>query len=129
MLKILKKRAEMIRRDAYALYLASRHPGVPRISKIIMVGMVAYILSPIDLIPDFIPIIGGLDELILLPLGITLLKRSIPGEIWEECRERAVIELASGLPRNQKAVWVVCGLWLLILGIFGWVFVVHYKSR
>jgi len=73
----------------YALYLASRRRDVPWHAKAVAVLVVAYALSPIDLIPDFIPVLGYLDDLLLLPLGIALVIRLIPRPILEECRDQA----------------------------------------
>ncbi len=118
-----KNRAERMNRDVYALYVASRHPRVPRVSKIIIAGVVAYLLSPVDLIPDFIPILGALDDLLIVPLGVALALRTIPGDVWRECREQASAELANGLPRNKKAAAVIVALWLALLaaaGFAGW---------
>jgi uncharacterized membrane protein YkvA (DUF1232 family) len=113
----LKKRAERLNRDVYALYVASRHPGVPRISKFIIAGVVAYLLSPIDLIPDFIPVLGVLDDIILLPLGVALAIRTIPADVWRECRERSAAELAGELPRNRKAAVVVVAVWCALASL------------
>ena len=112
MLERLKKRAEALNRDVYALYVASRHPEVPRLSKLIVAAVVAYLLSPVDLIPDFIPVLGVLDDIVLLPLGVALAIRTIPPDVWRECRERADAGLAGGLPRNRKAAAVVVSIWI-----------------
>lgn len=78
-----------LKRDAYALYLASRDRRVPWAAKILIMLVVGYVLSPIDLIPDFIPVLGYLDDMVLLPLGIALAIRLIPTDVWEQCRENA----------------------------------------
>ena len=114
-----KKRAERMNRDVYALYIASRDPRVPRRSKIIIAAVVAYLLSPVDLVPDFIPILGGLDDLLLVPLGAALALRTIPPDVLRECRERAAIELAGGLPSNRKAAAVIVAIWLALLAALG----------
>jgi uncharacterized membrane protein YkvA (DUF1232 family) len=85
----LKEWARVIKRDVHALYLASRDPRVPWYAKALAVAVAAYALSPIDLIPDFIPVLGYLDDLILLPLGILLVVWLIPPEIMAEHRELA----------------------------------------
>ncbi len=81
--------AAQLKRETYALYLAYRHPGVPWYAKAFSACVVAYAFSPIDLIPDFIPILGYLDDLILIPLGIALAMHMIPPEIMQDCRDEA----------------------------------------
>ena len=82
-----KKWAYSLKKNTYALYLASKDPRVPTLAKIVIGVVVAYALSPIDLIPDFIPVIGYLDDLLLLPLGIWLAIRLMPQIVWKECQE------------------------------------------
>src|SRR6266478_7923468 len=89
MLDHWKERARIIKRDVHALYLASRDPRVPWYAKVLAVAVAAYALSPIDLIPDFIPVVGYLDDLIIVPLGIWLVVSLIPDEVMAECRARA----------------------------------------
>jgi uncharacterized membrane protein YkvA (DUF1232 family) len=84
-----RARLESLRADTRALYLAVRDPRVPWYAKALAGLVTAYALSPIDLIPDFIPILGHLDDLVLVPLGIALTVRLIPGPVWAECRARA----------------------------------------
>ena len=84
-----KNWAEALRQNTHALYLAGKDPRVPILAKFVVVIVVAYALSPIDLIPDFIPIVGYVDDLLLLPIGIWIAVRLIPDEIWQDCRERA----------------------------------------
>ena len=88
-LSYIKAWARNLSRDGYAIYLASRDPRVSWYAKVIAVAVAAYALSPIDLIPDFIPIMGYLDELIILPLGIWLVLSLIPKEIMVEYRAKA----------------------------------------
>ncbi len=78
-----------LKAEAYAVYLASRDPRVPRYAKAVAVCVVGYALSPIDLIPDFIPVLGYLDDLVLIPLGVVMVLRMIPPAVMVECRERA----------------------------------------
>lgn len=110
----LQKWAKALKANTYALYLAARDPRVPLIAKILIGIVVAYALSPIDLIPDFIPVIGYLDDLILLPLGICLAIRLIPEAVWQECQALAAKQL-SELPRNRWAAFVVVLIWLLAI--------------
>jgi hypothetical protein len=79
--------------------------------------VVAYLLSPVDLIPDFIPVLGYLDDIVLVPLGISLAIRCIPAEIWADCRERAAERLPSDLPRNRAAMIVITALWVGVLAV------------
>ncbi|MEE4011537.1 YkvA family protein [Roseibium sp. FZY0029] len=81
--------AKRIKRDLHALYLAGRDPRVPWYVKLLVVATAAYALSPIDLIPDFIPVIGYLDDVLLVPLGIYLAVKLIPPQVMEECRDEA----------------------------------------
>ena len=101
-----------LKRNTYALYIAAREPGVPFAAKVIVGVVIAYALSPIDLIPDFIPVLGYLDDLLLLPLGIYLAIKLIPQPVWEKCRQRAEAELEQGLPRNRVAAAVIIAIWL-----------------
>ncbi len=125
-----KKWASALKRNTYALFLAARDPRVPVLAKIFIGLVVAYALSPIDLIPDFIPIIGYLDDLILLPLGIWLCIRLIPQEVWLECQALAVKQM-SKLPRSRRAAAVIVIIWILaIVGFILWLgpFVSEIKS-
>src|ERR1700712_2145822 len=89
MLSRLKTWASVLKRDSHAIYLASRNPRVPWYAKALAIAVAGYALSPIDLIPDFIPVIGYLDDLIILPLGIWLVVSLIPREIMVEYRAKA----------------------------------------
>lgn len=123
MLKSWKERAKPLKESTYALYLAARDPRVPPIAKVMATLSVAYALSPIDLIPDFIPVLGYLDDLILIPLGIALAIKMIPKQVWEECRQRASVETAEGLPNSRKAAFVIVAIWVLtpvLVGIVLW---------
>jgi uncharacterized membrane protein YkvA (DUF1232 family) len=84
-----RRRVEALKTELHALALACGHPGVPWYTKALALLVVAYALSPIDLIPDFIPVVGYLDDLLLLPLGIALVVRTVPPGVLAECRERA----------------------------------------
>ena len=118
---VWKKWADSLKMNTYALYLASKNARVPLCAKIIIGLVVAYALSPIDLIPDFIPVIGYLDDLLLLPLGIWLAIRLIPRDVWKECQASAA-ERASDMPHNRQAAVVIIIIWLLaIAGFTFWV--------
>jgi len=120
MIDRLRKRARSLKAEAYALYLAYRDPRVPLYARIFAAGVVAYAFSPIDLIPDFIPVIGYLDDLVLVPLGIALALKMIPPPVMEECRARAKEVMAQGKPVSLAAAAVIVVVWLLLaaLGIF-----------
>jgi len=85
----LRARVVHLKKETHALYLASRHPRTPWYAKAFIAAVVAYAVSPIDLIPDFIPVLGYLDDLVLVPLGIAVALRMIPPPVMAECRVRA----------------------------------------
>ncbi len=107
-----KRRARRLKAEVYALYLAYRDPRVPWYAKVLAACVVGYAISPIDLIPDFIPGLGYLDDLVLIPLGIALTLRLIPSEVMVECRERARTEVAAGKPVSRAAAAVIVAIWL-----------------
>ena len=93
-----RRRLAALRNETYALYLASRDPRTPWYAKLMVAAVVGYAASPIDLIPDFIPVIGQLDDLLLLPLGIALAIRMIPREVMVEKRQAAAMRFAGDQP-------------------------------
>ncbi len=105
------------KRDGLALWFALRHPRTPAWIKAGLVLVVAYALSPIDLIPDFIPVIGYLDEAILLPLAVGLLARALPAGVMAECRAQAEQWLADGRakPRMVLGAVLIAVIWLALL--------------
>jgi uncharacterized membrane protein YkvA (DUF1232 family) len=107
-----KRRAQRLKAEVYALYLAYRDPRVPWYAKVLAACVVGYAISPIDLIPDFIPGLGYLDDLVLIPLGVALTLRLIPSGVMVECRERARTELADGKPVSRAAAAVIVAIWL-----------------
>jgi len=120
MLKVLRQKAEDLKKETCALYLAYQDPRVPWYAKAVAVATVAYAVSPIDLIPDFIPVIGCLDDLVLVPFGIALSMRLIPPGIMEECRHKAYQKLqeTGSLGRKAAIVVVLAWLWAAALGIY-----------
>jgi uncharacterized membrane protein YkvA (DUF1232 family) len=114
----LKERIGHLKSETLALYLAARHPGTPWYARAFVAGVVAYAFSPIDLIPDFIPILGYLDDLILVPLGIAIAIRMIPPAVLAECRGRAQVMMTDGKPSSRMAVIVIIGIWVLIAALF-----------
>lgn len=118
----LKERVRHLKGETFALYLAARHPGTPWYAKAFVAGVVAYAFSPIDLIPDFIPVLGYLDDLILVPLGIVIAIRMIPPAVLAECRVRAQAMMADGKPTSRTAAIVIIGIWILVAALFAlWV--------
>lgn len=96
----LKERAKELKADIPTVFLALKHRKTPILAKIISVVTVGYALSPIDLIPDFIPVLGYLDDVILLPALIALTIKLIPDDVWTECREKSEHMWADGKPKN-----------------------------
>lgn len=115
----LRDRTGTIRRNVHALYLAVRHPDVPWLAKLVVGLVVAYALSPIDLIPDFIPILGWLDDLLLIPLGLWLAIRLIPPDIWRACQAQAGQDRRD-LRKSIAAAVVIVILWLCLLVLLVW---------
>src|SRR6476660_7619005 len=114
----LKEWARVIKRDVHALYLASLDPRVPWYAKSLAIAVAGYALSPIDLIPDFIPVIGYLDELILLPLGIWLVVALIPPEIMVEYRDKA--DEAGKRPTKRAGMVAIILIWIAGALMLGW---------
>jgi uncharacterized membrane protein YkvA (DUF1232 family) len=116
-LEKLKNRAKRLKTEVVTLYYVARHPGTPWYAKLFVVCVVADALSPIDLIPDFIPIIGYLDDLLLLPLGIAIALRMVPASILIECRAKAQT-LNSSIKRNWIAGAAIVLLWIILITLF-----------
>ena len=110
----LRERVEALKRETFALWLAARHPGTPWYAKAFVAMVVAYAVSPIDLIPDFIPVLGFLDDLVLVPAGIWIAMRLIPAEVLEECRARSAEALSGGKPSGRAAAIVVVAIWVAL---------------
>jgi len=100
--------------ETYALYLAYKDPRTPWYARLFAALVVGYASSPIDLIPDFIPVLGYLDDLILVPLGAALVLRMIPPDVIAESREEAREAMSEGKPTNWAAAVVIIALWLLL---------------
>lgn len=108
----LKKRARHLKTETFALSLAARDPRTPWYAKLIVTGIVAYAFSPIDLIPDFVPVLGYLDDLILIPMGIALAIRLIPDSVLTECRTRAQETIEDGKAASRVAAAVIVIIWV-----------------
>ncbi len=111
--------ARRVKRDVVALWIAAHDPRVPWYAKLVAGAVAAYALSPIDLIPDFIPVLGYLDDLIIVPLGILLAIRLVPDGLMQEFREEALRR--EGRPKSYLGlaatviIWIVCAAWLIWL--------------
>jgi len=115
----LKRWAKAIKVDVHALYLAARDPRVPWVAKAVAVFVAGYALSPIDLIPDFIPVLGYLDDLIIVPIGVWLAVRLIPPELMAEHRATAVA--TESRPISRTAAIAIITIWVLLAAITGWI--------
>ncbi|WP_082660442.1 YkvA family protein [Sphingopyxis sp. H050] len=104
--------------EAHAAWLAARDPRVPMLARILAVAIAAYALSPIDLIPDFIPVLGWLDDLIIVPLGLILVRRLIPAPLWAELH--AAAEAASERPSSRTGMAFILLLWGGLLYLIYW---------
>ena len=124
-----KQRVHLLNAELYALYLAYRDPRVPWYAKAFAACVVGYAFSPIDLIPDPIPILGHLDDLVLIPLGILAARRMIPPTILAECRERAHIAMQQGRPVNRTAAVAVIAIWVLAAVATAWLLIGLAKAR
>ena len=116
----LKRSAAQAKVEAHTLWLAARDPRTPWPARLLAVTVVAYAFSPLDLIPDPIPVLGYLDDLVLLPLGVMLVRRVIPREVMEECREKARLAATERRSGGALGVGLVVGVWLLFAAIATW---------
>jgi uncharacterized membrane protein YkvA (DUF1232 family) len=110
----LKLRAERLKREIWALFLAWKDPETPALARVVIVIAIAYAASPIDLIPDFIPVLGQLDDLVILPALIALAVRLIPPEVSARCRQEAGKHLESGERVKTPAATVAAVLFVLV---------------
>ena len=116
-----KQRAQDLKKETCALVLAYKDPRTPWYAKMLTGIVVAYAFSPIDLIPDFIPVLGYLDDLILVPLGISAAIKMVPPDVLAECRVKAQIEMGKSKPVNWAAAVVIGLIWLsILLFVFKW---------
>ena len=114
----LRARARELKRDTVALYLAVRDPRTPWYAKVLAGAIVAYALSPIDLIPDFVPVLGYLDDIVIVPLGLSLALRLVPGAVIVDCRARAAT--IAERPTNRAAAAVIVLVWVATAVIVLW---------
>jgi uncharacterized membrane protein YkvA (DUF1232 family) len=114
--------------EGYAVYLACRDPRTPWYARALAACVAGYALSPIDLIPDFIPVLGYLDDLVLVPLGIALVLKWIPAEVMAKCRQTAKERLAEGKPRSWTAGVIIVLIWMIVIGVAGMWIVRHVRG-
>ena len=118
----LKQWARLIKRDVHALYFAARDPRVPWYAKALALVVAGYALSPIDLIPDFIPVLGLVDDALLIPAGVWLFLKMVPREVFEE--HRATAEAAARRPKSGAGVLIVLAIWaaaaMLVWRLWSW---------
>ncbi|MDH7488783.1 MAG: YkvA family protein [Anaerolineae bacterium] len=112
----LEDRARALRTEAYALFLAYKDPRVPWYARAFAVCVAAYAFSPVDLVPDFIPVLGYLDDAVLIPLGVRVALKMIPADVMSECRARARASLEGSRPAGWIAAAIVVLLWVLAVG-------------
>jgi uncharacterized membrane protein YkvA (DUF1232 family) len=120
MLDKLKSRARLLKIETTAIYLAARDPRTPWYAKVIAMGTVAYALSPLDLIPDFVPVLGYLDDLFIVPGGIALALKLIPPRVMEEAREKARQDAGPG--RGVKTAGTI------LIALIGILFIIGFAS-
>jgi uncharacterized membrane protein YkvA (DUF1232 family) len=112
----LEDRARALRTEAYALFLAYKDPRVPWYARAFAVCVAAYAFSPVDLVPDFIPVLGYLDDAVLIPLGVRVALKMIPADVMSECRARARASLEGSRSAGWIAAAIVVLLWVLAVG-------------
>ncbi|MBD2004127.1 MULTISPECIES: YkvA family protein [Cyanophyceae] len=117
-----QQQLKKLKKETYAIYLACKDTRVPWYARLLAGFVVAYAFSPIDLIPDFIPIIGYLDDIIIVPVGIWLLLKMIPPTVMVECREKATAAITSDKPTNWSVAVIIVAIWFLLgIAIALWV--------
>ncbi len=116
-LEAWKRRARQLSAQTYALYLAYRDPRTPWYAKVFAALIVGYVFSPIDPIPDWIPAVGLLDEMVVVPVGVLLAAKMIPPQVMEESREKAREVVEGEKPASRVAAVVVVALWVLCVAL------------
>ena len=117
MLEGWKNQVNQLKVETYALYIACKDPEVPWYAKACAACVVGYALSPIDLIPDFIPVLGYLDDLVVVPLGIMLTLKMIPAPVMARCRTKARVDLSGDKHMIWLGAGIIIAIWLLLLAI------------
>ena len=123
MLQRMRSWARALEAQLVTVYFLAVHPATPRLAKVVAGLTLAYALSPIDLIPDFIPVLGLLDDLLLVPLGLWLALRLTPEAVRRDCASRASEHINSGqrLPASRIAAIVIVFIWLALAGLAWWI--------
>jgi uncharacterized membrane protein YkvA (DUF1232 family) len=116
----LKERAAALKKELIALSIAVRDRRVPWYAKAGLGLVLAYAFSPIDLIPDFIPVLGFLDDLVIVPAGIALVLKMIPAEVMQEARQQAADPLRQERPGSRLGALLVIAIWLIVLAVVIW---------
>jgi len=118
----LKEWARQLKREVVVLWICTGHPRTPLLAKALAVGLVGYALSPIDLIPDFIPVLGYLDDLIIVPLGVWMVFKLVPADVIAECRAEADLRVEEwrAAPRSRLAAAVIVCVWLAAPALLSW---------
>jgi uncharacterized membrane protein YkvA (DUF1232 family) len=109
--------AGALKGEALALYFALRHPRTPKAAKVLAAAVVAYAFSPVDLIPDFIPLLGYVDDLVLLPVGIAAAMRLIPPDVMAECRAQARRTVDRAKPVIWTAAVIIIAFWVVVVAL------------
>jgi uncharacterized membrane protein YkvA (DUF1232 family) len=112
-----RQRARRLKTETYALYLAYKDKRTPWYARLFAACVIGYAFSPIDLIPDMIPVLGYLDDLVLIPLGVALALKMIPPEVMADCREQAQAAMAEGKPVSRVAAVAIVAIWLLLAAL------------
>ena len=113
----LRKWAKELKRQTLVVYFAARDPRTPWLARLLALGIAAYALSPIDLIPDFIPVVGYLDDLLIVPLGLMLVLRLLPAEVRMAAQAQA--SAAVGRPTSRVMAVVIVAIWVIAIGATG----------
>jgi uncharacterized membrane protein YkvA (DUF1232 family) len=118
MIDRLREWSRSLKRDVHAIYLAARDPRTPWYAKALAACVAGYALSPIDLIPDFIPVLGYLDDIVIVPLGILVVVKLIPPEVLAD--SRAAAARAAARPVTRRAAMVIVLIWAAAIALTGW---------
>jgi uncharacterized membrane protein YkvA (DUF1232 family) len=116
-MKSFRERARQLRTDAIALGLAVRHPDTPWYAKLLVAGLVAYVLTPVDFVPDVVPVLGLIDDIVFIPVALGLAMRLVPGRVFTDCRARAE-QIAGGAKVRRMTRFALLATWLVAVTTF-----------